>query len=104
MTPSRLLTPGLDLQRAEAPRPGRPLNRGDAHGATGPELARVDNPGGTSRCAGGAMRPPPRRDRAADTRSVPERKKILVVEDDVDLRATLRFALETERYEVDSAG
>jgi CheY-like chemotaxis protein len=50
------------------------------------------------------MRMPPRHDPAANARSVPERRTILVVEDDVDLRATLRFALETEGYAVESAG
>jgi CheY-like chemotaxis protein len=40
----------------------------------------------------------------ADTGPPSGRKTILVVEDDTDIRATLRFALEDEGYAVESAG
>jgi two-component system response regulator MprA len=42
--------------------------------------------------------------RGADTGPPLGRKTILVVEDDTDIRATLRFALEDEGYAVESAG
>ncbi len=45
-----------------------------------------------------------RRRRDADTRLSAGRKTVLVVEDDTDIRATLRFALEDEGYAVESAG
>jgi two-component system response regulator MprA len=48
--------------------------------------------------------PPSRRQRSTNTTSTSARKTILVVDDDVDARAALRFALEDEGYAVDSAG
>ena len=50
------------------------------------------------------MRASLRRGRGTDTASVPERKTILVVEDDADIVAILRFALEGDGFVVDSAG
>jgi DNA-binding response OmpR family regulator len=49
------------------------------------------------------MRASLRHHRATDTPSVSERRTILVVEDDVDLGAMLRFALENEGFAVESA-
>ena len=48
--------------------------------------------------------PSPRRHGGADAPTVSERRTILVVEDDVDLRAALRIALEDEGFAVESAG
>src|SRR5689334_16663432 len=45
-----------------------------------------------------------RRPHATETTAIPGRRTVLVVEDDVDLRAVLRFALEDEGFVVESAG
>ena len=50
------------------------------------------------------MIPSPRRHRGMDTPTAIERRTILVVEDDVDLRDALRIALEDEGFAVESAG
>src|SRR5215207_1238873 len=50
------------------------------------------------------MEPSPRRRRAAGAPTRSERRTVLVVEDDADLRAALRFALEDEGLAVESAG
>jgi CheY-like chemotaxis protein len=48
--------------------------------------------------------PPSRRQRSTHAASTSTRKTILVVDDDVDTRAALRFGLEDEGYAVESAG
>src|SRR5215207_3905267 len=50
------------------------------------------------------MEPSPRRRRAAGAPTRSERRTVLVVEDDADLRAALRFALEDEGLAVEGAG
>jgi CheY-like chemotaxis protein len=49
------------------------------------------------------MKASPRRRRGPGAPATSERRKILVVEDDVDLRALLRFALEDEGFAVETA-
>ena len=50
------------------------------------------------------MIPSPGRHRGKETPTASERRTILVVEDDVDIRDTLRIALEDEGFAVESAG
>src|SRR5262245_53690339 len=54
--------------------------------------------------AGSGSMPSPRHDGGGDAPAVSERRTILVVEDDADVRDAVRFALEDERFAVESAG
>jgi CheY-like chemotaxis protein len=87
------------------PRPCRLLNRDHTNIATGGVPDRTyDASGSPQRPGDRDVKVSPRRDRGTDTPIAPERKTILVVEDDVDAVTILRFALEGDGFVVDSAG